>query len=205
MKNFFTNNDYLINVLSNDKMIKKQADIFDINKESIICKDSYTEKEVHNLCDKLGYTFFDSYYDKYIFKDTYDDIYVNDENNTIISFERRNNEKNFELRCIAYFEDGVEKINYCYDTTAQTTHLNKILNITSHSFELTKIPMKIISLLYNVDFNLDGLKLLPTEKESNILNEYIYNFVKNKSKGTNLENKIINVLEKAYKKDLDAI
>lgn len=204
MKNFFTNNDYLINVLSNDKMIKKQADIFDINKESIICKDSYTEKEVHNLCDKLGYTFFDSYYDKYIFKDTYDDIYVNDENNTIISFERRNNEKNFELRCIAYFEDGVEKINYCYDTTAQTTHLNKILNITSHSFELTKIPMKIISLLYNVDFNLDGLKLLPTEKESNILNEYIYNFVKNKSKGTNLENKIINVLEKAYKKDLDA-
>lgn len=204
MENLFTNNECLINVLSDDKMIKKQADIFDTNKESIICKDSYTEEEVHNLCAKLGYTFFDSYYDKYIFKDTYSDIYVNDENNTIISFERRNNEKNFELRCIAYFEDGVEKINYCYDTTAQTTHLNKILNITSHSFELTKIPMKVISLLYNVDFNLDGLKLLPTEKESNILNEYIYNFVKNKSKGTNLENKIINVLEEVYKKDLDA-
>ena len=105
----YSDEDIINNVLGSKKILKNEINFKDSeNKEntSLIMKSYYTESEMYDFCNKLGFSYFNKYYPEFFYDENV--VFVNDKKYAILRFEKEK-DNDYILDTIITFENGKDQ------------------------------------------------------------------------------------------------
>lgn len=181
------------NIYSNEDTVAKNKDV-----TTPIVNSFYTELEMHDFCDKLGFEYFDKYYTR-PFNDEYV-IFINNKKNAIFSFEKNEcMSDGYELDTVITFKNGKEQVSYGVNNMEFETIISNIISVKENNLDLIETPINTIRMLYNKEFL--QMTYFPSNKSDKAINEKLLQDIKKLNQNTNFEHKLIQVIEDNYKKD----
>lgn len=197
----YSNEDIINNVLGSKKILKNEIFFKDSeNKEntSLIMKGYYTESEMYDFCNKLGFTYFTKYYPKFFHDENV--VFVNEKKHTILKFEKnKDNYYNgyYTLETIITFENGEEQVNLRPWGSNFELIMSNFMSIKENNLNLLETPISTLEVLYNNQ----EFSTYFTLCSKNIINEKLLQDIKKVSKNTSLEKEILQTIKNNYEKD----
>ena len=198
--NVYSNEDIINNVLGSKKILKNRIFFKDSeNKEntSLIMKGYYTESEMYDFCNKLGFAYFTKYYPKFFHDENV--VFVNDKKHTILKFEKNKDnyyDGDYTLDTIITFENGEEQVNLRAGGLNFELIMPNFMSIKENNLNLLETPISTLEVLYNQEFS-----TYITLCKQNIINEKLLQDIKKVSKNTSLEKEIFQTIKNNYEKD----
>lgn len=196
----YSNEDIINNVLGSKKILKNEIFFKDSeNKEntSLIMKGYYTESEMYDFCNKLGFAYFTKYYPKFFHDENV--VFVNDKKHTILKFEKNKDnyyDGYYTLETIITFENGEEQVNLRPGGLNFELIISNFMSIKENNLNLLETPISTLEVLYNQEFS-----TYITLCKQNIINEKLLQDIKKVSKNTSLEKEIFQTIKNNYEKD----
>lgn len=197
----YSNEDIINNVLGSKKILKNEIFFKDSeNKEntSLIMKGYYTESEMYDFCNKLGFTYFTKYYPKFFHDENV--VFVNEKKHTILKFEKNKDnyyDGYYTLETIITFENGEEQVNLRPWGSNFELIMSNFMSIKENNLNLLETPISTLEVLYNNQ----EFSTYFTLCSKNIINEKLLQDIKKVSKNTSLEKEILQTIKNNYKKD----
>ena len=197
----YSNEDIINNVLSSKKILKNEIFFKDSeNKEntSLIMKGYYTESEMYDFCNKLGFTYFTKYYSKFFHDENV--VFVNEKKHTILKFEKNKDncyDGDYTLETIITFENGEEQVNLRPGGSNFELIMSNFMSIKENNLNLLETPISTLEVLYNQE----EFSTYFTLCSKNIINEKLLQDIKKVSKNTSLEKEIFQTIKNNYEKD----
>ena len=192
----YSNEDIITNVLGSKKILKNEISFKDSeNKEntSLIIKNSYTESEMYDFCNKLGFSYFNKYYPQFLHDENV--VFVNDKKHAILRFEK-DKDNDYILDTIITFENGKEQVNLRAGGLNFEQIMPNFMSIKENNLNLIETPIYTFEVLYNQKFS-----TYFTSCKKNIVNEKLLQDIKKVMKDTSLEKEIFQTIEDNYEKD----
>lgn len=192
----YSNKDIITNVLGSKKILKNEISFKDSkNKEntSLIMKNSYTESEMYDFCNKLGFSYFNKYYPQFLHDENV--VFVNDKKHAILRFEK-DKDNDYILDTIITFENGKEQVNLRTGGLKLEPIISDLMSIKENNLNLIETPIYTLEVLYNQEFS-----TYFTSCKKNIVNEKLLQDIKKVMKDTSLEKEILQTIENNYEKD----
>lgn len=197
----YSNEDIINNVLGSKKILKNEINFKDSeNKEntSLIMKGYYTESEMYDFCNKLGFTYFTKYYSKFFHDENV--VFVNEKKHTILKFEKNKDncyDGDYTLETIITFENGEEQVNLRPGGSNFELIMSNFMSIKENNLNLLETPISTLEVLYNQE----EFSTYFTLCSKNIINEKLLQDIKKVSKNTSLEKEIFQTIKNNYEKD----
>lgn len=197
----YSNEDIINNVLGSKKILKNEINFKDSeNKEniSLIMKGYYTESEMYDFCNKLGFTYFTKYYPKFFHDENV--VFVNEKKHTILKFEKNKDnyyDGYYTLETIITFENGEEQVNLRPWGSNFELIMSNFMSIKENNLNLLETPISTLEVLYNNQ----EFSTYFTLCSKNIINEKLLQDIKKVSKNTSLEKEILQTIKNNYEKD----
>lgn len=196
----YSDEDIINNVLSSKKILKNEIIFKDSeNKEntSLIMKGYYTESEMYDFCNKLGFSYFNKYYTEFFYDENV--VFVNDKKYAILRFEKNKDnyyDGDYTLDTIITFENGEEQVNWSTGVLNFELIMPNFMSIKENNLNLLETPISTLEVLYNQEFS-----TYFTLCRKNIINEKLLQDIKKVSKNTSLEKEIFQTIKNNYEKD----
>lgn len=196
----YSNEDIINNVLGSKKILKNEIIFKDSeNKEntSLIMKGYYTESEMYDFCNKLGFSYFNKYCTEFFYDENV--VFVNEKKHTILRFEKNKDnyyDGDYTLETIITFENGEEQVNLRPGGSNFELIMSNFMSIKENNLNLLETPISTLEVLYNQEFS-----TYFTLCSKNIINEKLLQDIKKVSKNTSLEKEIFQTIKNNYEKD----
>ena len=181
----YSDEDIINNVLGSKKILKNEIIFKDSeNKEntSLIMKGYYTESEMYDFCNKLGFSYFNKYYTEFFYDENV--VFVNDKKYAILRFEKNKDnyyDGDYTLDTIITFENGEEQVNWSPGCLNFELIMPNFMSIKENNLNLLETPISTLEVLYNQEFS-----TYFTLCRKNIINEKLLQDIKKVSKNTSL-------------------
>lgn len=192
----YSNEDIINNVLGSKKILKNEINFKDSeNKEntSLIMKGYYTESEMYDFCNKLGFTYFTKYYPKFFHNENV--VFVNDKKHIVLRFEK-DKDNYYILDTIITFENGKEQVSLRASGLKFEPTMPNLMSTKENNLNLLETPISTLEVLYNQEFS-----TYFASYKKNIINEKLLQDIKKVSKNTSLEKEIFQTIKNNYEKD----
>lgn len=192
----YSDEDIINNVLGSKKILKNEINFKDSeNKEntSLIMKSYYTESEMYDFCNKLGFSYFNKYYPEFFYDENV--VFVNDKKYAILRFEKEK-DNDYILDTIITFENGKEQVSLRAGGLNFEPMMPNFMSIKENNLNLLETPIFTLEVLYNQRFS-----TYFTSYKKNIINEKLLQDIKKVSKNTSLEKEIFQTIKNNYEKD----
>lgn len=192
----YSNEDIINNVLGSKKILKNEIIFKDSeNKEntSLIMKGYYTESEMYDFCNKLGFSYFNKYYTEFFYDENV--VFVNDKKYAILRFEK-DKDNYYILDTIITFENGEEQVSLRAGGLNFGPMMPNFMSIKENNLNLLETPISTLEVLYNQEFSTYFMLC-----RKNIINEKLLQDIKKVSKNTSLEKEIFQTIKNNYEKD----
>lgn len=197
----YSDEDIINNVLGSKKILKNEIIFKDSeNKEntSLIMKGYYTESEMYDFCNKLGFSYFNKYCTEFFYDENV--VFVNEKKHTILRFEKNKDnyyDGDYTLETIITFENGEEQVNLRPGGSNFELIMSNFMSIKENNLNLLETPISTLEVLYNQE----EFSTYFTLCSKNIINEKLLQDIKKVSKNTSLEKEIFQTIKNNYEKD----